>query len=502
MTDSPCEVFREIELKHLRIEDFALPDVFTSGLYSRYDVTIADLRWHLFGCSTCTAMREAGAQLRDFDKERFEGLAHILEWADGLVQERLRRQEDIAEAVASDMADAYVRDLGAEAEYSREGLVEAYKDGMFRQEVEPKIHYWAVKLHTFLGGGVNGWLETLLPPSFPRIRHYTEAGLADVRIDFTEGFSRGQLALIDRVLPSEAAGPGLRPLLRALLLDEAFGGSVTDADVVASVREAGKPVAGSGQTPALHWKKLWEQYTAFADTLVKGFFSGVVIPRTTELVIISDGAPKVIEQLNRIDQNSEAALAGQTAMMERSWEMEKAVRQLLNALERSPNQVKQSCIDTAQNALGSQWDALAEPTKRFLLTAEYGYTQFPADVDFSGVIISFTKAFETELKQRIEPFRDRLQEALERDAEMHKGDIHRCTLGALAKLLERNRNRLDPVFAQYDLQYENVLDAITKVNRESGAKHQEEKTKAEATDFRTLFFGERSVLKALLPKKI
>jgi hypothetical protein len=82
--------------------------------------------------------------------------------------------------------------------------------------------------------------------------------------------------------------------------------------------------------------------------------------------------------------------------------------------------MRRQCEATVQDALGVLLDEVEEPSKRFLITAEYHYNQTPVDLDFSNVILDFTKAFESELKRIIKQFHDGFQQVASSDPEVKR----------------------------------------------------------------------------------
>ncbi|MCX6627514.1 MAG: hypothetical protein NTW28_07795, partial [Candidatus Solibacter sp.] len=181
---------------------------------------------------------------------------------------------------------------------------------------------------------------------------------------------------------------------------------------------------------------------------------------------------------------------------ERIEEIEKAERQLLNVYDNAPDRVKESCQKTLREALGSLLDDLAQPTRAFLLAAELGYKQLPADADFSAVIVGYSKAFESEFRLAIAPLRDPIETVAQ--AGGIKGAFDRYTLGLFKNLLERGRETLEGAFREHGLAYGDVLKAVEQVNCYAEAKHLAEKNKRDATIFRGHFLGTPSILGALL----
>ena len=121
MSSRPCDALREIQIGRLGFESFAPPEVFVSGVYGQYGVTVADLRWHLPCCDNCAAISGVRDQLTDFDQVRFEKLIKLLGQSQEILQERLQRVEGYAEAFASMTADEFVGKQEGQG-YSREDV--------------------------------------------------------------------------------------------------------------------------------------------------------------------------------------------------------------------------------------------------------------------------------------------------------------------------------------------------------------------------------------------
>ncbi len=198
------------------------------------------------------------------------------------------------------------------------------------------------------------------------------------------------------------------------------------------------------------------------------------------------------------DSQTESLVSGQTAMMGSLSEIEKALRELLQKTEKTSDAAKRSCEATVRAALGSQFDQLEESTRTFLRTAEYGYTTFPNDLDFSPVVVGLTKVFEVEFRRVIQPFVDQLQQLAIRDVSFN-GELTTFTLGAFNSFFRKHQPIVERLFRQHGLECESVCRAISQVNKEKAAKHLGKVTKADATRFRALFIGSPSILAALRP---
>jgi len=541
MTADPCGALREIQLGRVGFEHFAPPEVFTSGLFQQFGVTVADLRWHLAYCAVCGSKKEVRDQLAYFDQLRFTKLIEGLESLQECVQERFRRKEEVAEKVAH-MADGLIEPDGEDEDF-REMSAEANRE-LILEQVRPRVYLWAIKLHAVVGDTVGRWLETFLPPAFPRRKFVqfdsfemlpgddqivldpsdvriedTGCSLSladsDVQIDYTGGRERIQLPPdLFHLLAQTAQEPkGL--VFRALLLKEAFGSLVRNNDLQSLLIEGLEPIVIEGlgpidnghDIPGGDWQKVWEHYSAFADLEANRLAASPAMAGPTGTLPTPSSIEALAQYLASIDRTTKDLLQGQTPMMDSLERIESAQRQLLEKYDKIPAGRRDECAATIKDALGTLFDALEDSAKKFLITAEYHYIQNPTEVelDFSDVILHFTKAFEAELKRVIERFRISFQEIVQSDAEVkRKKPILRFTLGELLVLLERNesafRNLEEPFGAKGGLNYDKVVEAIDAVNKEAEAKHLGVRTKADATSFRSLFLGKSSVMMALFPR--
>lgn len=169
MSNEACQALREIESGRLEISDFAPPGVFTSGLFDRYWLTIADLRWHLTECDECgSSMTAAQEQLAAFDRVRFTAIGNALHsahgalkcWAEWVKQESAFMAEDI---VASLDPECQGGEAGARAD-----LVD-YWSQYILDENQDRLARAAIRLNASLGEPIARWLETLVSPAVPRI---------------------------------------------------------------------------------------------------------------------------------------------------------------------------------------------------------------------------------------------------------------------------------------------------------------------------------------------
>jgi uncharacterized protein YukE len=435
-------------------------------------------------------------QLTDFDLVRFEKLIELLGQLQESLQKRLWREEVYAEGLASMHADEYVSKQEGQG-YSWEDWFESRKAGEL-QEVRPKVYFWAVRLHAAVGRLVARWLELFLPPAFPRVFIYGEAGRADVRLEYSEGRKRILLpAELFKLLTNSSQGAAAL-LFRALLLGEAVGGLVEKADLSELILEGEEPARRGDAGPTIDWEKVWEHYSAFADLETTNLLSRGGATGPNNLAVLPEKVEAIFQVLQKIDQTTEGIFQGQTAMMERQSEMEKATRQLLDACEKASTERRESCQQSVKQNLGELYDLLDDRTRRFLVSAEFGCVTTPLELDFSGAIVLFTKAFEHELQRTLGQFRSNLDERFSKDLAEMGTTLDKLTLGNWAGLLKRHSPDLTSCFQSQGLNLHEILKAIMKVNGEKMAKHPDEKGWPVAIKFRGHFLESRpSVLAAL-----
>ncbi|MGO9256333.1 MAG: hypothetical protein ACLQU1_08545 [Bryobacteraceae bacterium] len=457
MPERECEVLRDIQLGNVGLEE-----AFEVSGISPYAV-----RRHLLVCAACAAsMDEVRVQLRHFDRAR---LAEIDQDLRSKLDEALHWAESSARGWAEDIAEGM--SVG-------ESFVEDASAGFVSQNRE-RVQLEIIRLHSDIGKRVEGWFETFLPP--------------DLAGNWLQTLSLApDLVRLLCSTNQEAA----KVLLRALLLREAFGCLTEDiADAVAPKMNSGELFGGDLSSP-IAWKTVWRHYSALAGLSIGRLSEslvGITEPRSAPR---PEGFDKLLQRVEEISQRTDEIWQGQTAMMERIDEIEKAERQLLTAYDNAPDRIKESCQKTLRAALGSLYDDLATRTCAFLLAAELGYAQLPAEIDFSTVMVGYSKAFECEFRRAIAPLRSCV-EAVSTNAGI-KGDFDRYTLGAFKKLLESGRGSLEAPFREHGLAYDDVLKAVTRVNREAEAKHLAAKNKSEATTFRSLFLGTPSIFAFLV----
>ncbi len=380
-----------------------------------------------------------------------------------------------ARGTAEDIFDLMLTPRTGGALEPRESYVEAASVDLFSKASE-RVYLEIVLLYARAGKAAGDWFGTFLPPGAP-CNWLQRLSLAPDLI---------------RLLRNDQ--DAAKSLLCALFLGEAFGGLT--AGVAEALAPSGSfPIPFQVDASPVAWAKVLDHYSAFAALQATRLLENTVGGTVPRPELCPEGTEQIMRILETISQKTEEISQGQTAMMERIWEIEKAERQLLDTYERSPDQIKESCKTTLRDAPGLHFDELEKPTQKFLLAAEYGYTQQPEDVDFSDVILGNSKAFEFEFRRAIAPVRKSME--IVANALKLTGDFDRYTLGAFKKILKQGRGSLEAAFEKH-LVLEKVLEAADRVNREAEAKHLAEKSKPEATTFRNLFLGTPSIL-AVLP---
>ena len=198
--------------------------------------------------------------------------------------------------------------------------------------------------------------------------------------------------------------------LRSLLLAEAFAGTLEDASAQQLLLSI---VSDSPKQQGISWEKVWEHYSALANLEASRLRNSLAKRNPLQTQLTSESIQAIFEPLQRIetkmDELKDVLRFDHTVIMERQAEMEKALRELLEKANRAPSDLLNSCRSDVRSILGEMFDKLDPTAPKFLITAEYGYQQYPTEADFSGVVMGFTKAFEVQLKKAIEPFKVKLQ---------------------------------------------------------------------------------------------
>jgi hypothetical protein len=503
MSNEACRALREIQLGRLQIADFAPPEVFTSGFYEVYSLTLADLRWHLGECDACASCtNEARVQLEAVDRGRFEAINEALDAWQEAIASRFRTAEFLSDGLARDIVDItdeYVNHVqddedGAFGDFRRRIL----------EETRERVYLAAIKVHAFFGQTIARWLETLLPPALPRVFHVGAGGkTVDVRIHCDR--FRIQLSAAPDFLGVLAGNDQVaRVLLRCLLLWEAFGSLGPDladeAAVAKLLGDCATPDWPGERKRDIAWQRVWEHYSDLADMTVERLWktAGSIVPGESA---ISAQLETITKKLHAIDEKSQGLLDAQTAMMDSLERQEAVHRELLEAYRKLPSAIQDRCRDTVELALGDLFGQLADKSRACLLTGEWIYSESPPNLEFSGAIVEFTKAFEEQVRRSMASLDERLQELIASDHNW-KGPrrTSRLQLGHWVHLLEDHKPELESEMARLGLDYQLFADAIKQVNEYKGAKHTEVKSKADATSLHSLFLGRPSVLAAVVRK--
>jgi hypothetical protein len=452
-------------------------------------------------------MAAARDQLEAFDRDRTVAISAALDSVEEALTCRIAWLRQESQSMAQDIA----AEFGPEYEEPtlRADLVEDWSRNVLLENLD-RYYLAAIQAHAFLGKAVWGWLATLVRPALPRALVSRGGDIIDA------GVGEDQIVVAIQSAPHLAAILAAdrklaHLLLRSLLLRQAFGGLVPDvseqADVAALLSDATPELPGRGRTP-IDWRKVWEHYTALAE-MEAGLvctLPGTAEPSTSriseQLAVFAnrvEGAiGKKLDAFGRLLQaRDETTRNWQCAITARLKRLEAG---LLKEYEDAPAAIKEACSSRVKRALGPLFDRLADDTRHFLEAAEWVYSEAPAGLDRSLVIVGFTKAFETELWHALYFLQDRLQQSAN-TRPYKKKLVTEFSLGELARLLRDNSPVLKPRLDKLGLAYSAVLEAIGKVNREVPAKHREARGEAEARSFRALFLDTPSVLAAVCPPK-
>lgn len=470
MSTPACEALRQIQLGNLTIRDFIPPQVFKSEHFKQYKVTMADLRQHLLDCGACgEAMNRAMLQLKEFDEE----------WSSIVIEQLESVLNGLDEDL--DMLPGLPGDT----------------DGIYETELN-FAHLRAVQDHVRVGKSLRTFFEVL----FTTAQAFDAASLKRRAGRLEQETASPCVTLpkeVGEILVHGAAGTA-REALRALLLADSFYGYFEPEREGRRYTEIWGLKARDAD--GIEWMRIWQHFSTLADLEVdrlRGLDPEASSSKFSELIKQLEAA---FDTLVKIDQRTESLLDGQTAMMERICQLERATRELLDQSAKAREDIRASCQQTLVNALYPVWAGLEDRTRDFLLAAEYGYTQYPADMDFSCVITLFTKAFEFELKRALKPAEDALKTFVDADPRQKvKKPVERLTLGELYGLFERNPALMESILSKCGLGRDQLRTALHRVNAEVDAKHLARKTKAEATSFREFFLGRQSALRVLFPQK-
>jgi hypothetical protein len=502
MVSEVCEALREVEIGRLKISDFAPPEVFSSGLFNQYSLTIADLRWHLTECDECGAsMAAALGQLADFDLDRLTAFGAALDCFDSALVAQLDWLRGESDFLGELVARESEWDKGEPA--ARAGLADFWSDQVF-EENRDTFFLAAIRVHAFLGERIARWLETLLPPAIPRARVVRGHEIVDVRIS-PDRVDAAQVPDLSSLLTGDEKVAAF--LLRSLLLREAFGNLAAKPGDELIERECAAPKLLEPQTEEsqrLGWRTIWEHYTELARMKAERLcqIRGVAEPTDSRIAEQLDNLKALVKKSGEAqNEKLDSLLYGQTAIMASQQRLENAVGPLVQAYKTAPQAAKDECLAAVRNELGPLFDRLTDNTHLFLVSAEYHYRHTPADLDFSSVLVLLSKGFEAELRRALEPLGPQLQELVDSDSRWKGGKVKESTLGQIAWLFGRHSGEVSPLLERRGVVLDEVLAAIDRVNAYRGAKHPEAMTRAEATSCRALFLGTPSVLAALCPPR-
>ena len=472
-----CQVLREIQLGNLTVQDFGTHNVGKSDAFSRYHITIADLRRHLLDCIDCSnRMSEFRVQMQCFDREQRLNLTQSLNAIPQVLDEFLLREEILARGSAEDIAKGVLEEDEAD-----DGFIDAaYADLM--DQAHERLHLAMVRAHADVGREFEIWLQTFIEPV--QSRSWLEK--ITLAPDVIRAISSSD---------QEASAS----LVRALLLREAFGEMSADlAESLAPARTQPK-IFGAGDSP-LAWTMVWRHYSSLAEAVVTKIEDIVPNPKG-----VSEAFPAPGEMLRLLQHISEAQIAGlkrtdeiwdgQTAMMEYTSEIGRTLKQVLDAVDPDSRMSIEAAL---RDSLGPLFDRLGQPARTFLIAAEFDYSRRPDDIDFSSVIIYLTKTFESELKRALGEFKQAIEDAA--TSINVRGRFDWYTLGACHKVLSQGRANLAPLFENKGFSYAQICKAVEEVNGRSGAKHQGESARRDAESFRELFVHSPCILSVFFPR--
>jgi hypothetical protein len=410
-----------------------------------------------------------------FDREQLLNLTRSLSAIPQALDEFLRLEEILARGSAEDIAKGVLEEDEADG-----GFIDAaYADLM--DQAHERLHLAMVRAHAVVGREFEVWFETFIAPV--QSRSWLEK--VTLAPDVIRAISSSD---------QEAS----TSLVRALLLREAFGEISADLAESLAPSRTYPMIFGAGDSP-IAWTIVWRHYSSLAEAVVTQIEGIAPNPKRA-----SEAVPAAVDMLRLLQHISEATNAvvkrtddiwdGQTAMMEHSSEIGRAVKKVLDAVDHdSPMSIEAALRDS----LGPLFDWLGQPARRFLLAAEFDYSRRPDDLDFSPVIICLTKAFESELKRALGEFKQPIEDVA-RSIDV-RGRFDRYTLGAFLKVLSEGRADLAPVFENKGFSYAQICEAVAKVNRRSEAKHQGENDRRDAATFRELFVPAPCILSVFFP---
>jgi hypothetical protein len=343
MSPRPCEALREIQLGNKRMQDFATPQVFKSGLLEQYGVTIADLRQHLRNCKSCAAsMQTAQSQLRQDDEKLVKTLSGALEAIGCIVKMRLGDEDMWDEVPAKDTAIILPWEDNPEEDiYAQPNDV---WDNTYYEEILPRVRLWEIKANVVIGGIAWRWLETLVPVDvWGRQCSIDDGKVTDIRIlppvhlpDLVSQLqSTGEMP---RLLYEASPHPGSR-LVRALLLHQAFHGLLAAVDVSSLFYQLEKildTIDTNEQTFGVDWNIVWADYSALAESIVDRLLHRVDTRGTIQVRAAPSSLGTVSKPTIDMEQEMADLRHGQTATMALLMDMVEALSGIEEKLRASP----------------------------------------------------------------------------------------------------------------------------------------------------------------------
>jgi hypothetical protein len=509
---SGCEALHEIQLGKLSIEDFVPPRVYSSKVYGRFRSTISDLRWHLTECTQCAkTMGEVRDQLDDFDEGELTEITGVTKQFDELLKERLDGEKSLAHREAEDWADDFSQEV-LDPSFPREEIIRVDGQSIFEQRKEIAF-LWAIQVSVFLGLEFRRWIETFLPPKIKRKKPIpTGLSRSAFIVNMSEeAMERYEDSREDPILDQYLSGPhvtkyvyespdltkrllsafdSLRFILRCCLLTDAFEGFWDVLDGKELFERALPPAQQSEDPSGISWVSLWDNYSDLAEIHLKCLYADrnilLPLPRHPSLEIVQA----------EIRDTRDTLMHFGTMQLDGIMTIEKQLADIQGFINRDSERLLREGRAIFGKSLGLQhYDKLHPNTKEDLSIAEHYYRTLPVDVDFSNVIVGFTKAFEREFRHAISPFMEKLRPLLLK----RNGQKRNYTLGDYSKVFEKDEKEVIPLFNNAGLQFEEICRAVDKVNSMKKAKHGDDSriTYQEATNFRNWFIGTYPVLNCL-----
>ena len=184
-----------------------------------------------------------------------------------------------------------------------------------------------------------------MPPRFPRIVTMDKGGkVSDVvpQVDDlrkTVYLAKDFIEIFPNISQERASH-----CLRALYLAETFGG-MWSVDELKQLRKS-ELESSVPNAPGVDWEKVLQHYSMLADLETNRFSLTATRAGSLQSPVLQEGIKSIMRMLEpialipKISQNTKDLLHGQTAVMVRIDEIEKAERQVLEACEKAPPKSK------------------------------------------------------------------------------------------------------------------------------------------------------------------